>query len=427
MCYRYSDGPFWYIDVDEIIVQSSVDFVKLRKGNNSRSVNEHKKIGKELKTPKKETGDTMKQIQRSLLVHHPRAVVAAGWVVLWLAVTTGTAGADVSGTAEEFDGEPPRRAGLLGRTTTGGVGGGNHHHLRRSPTPKFMAGDLAGPAAAARGGRPEPPQQRQQRCRNLSEILCETAIFESFCELLNDSGAYDDLAEDFSGPSWTVFAPTNTALEGELLFLLGDDDGDRYSNDTDAGGLRDDRVMTDFLGFHVIRDELVAGSDLACNDTLVMSNGGSTRVVCNIHEGDEGAVYLVGNGNTNDEHPPPRIVVADVIACNGVIHVLDNVLIDGGEAAGGDDPVEESEEPVPAAPECRSIRKFGLVGGGGTAVSVARAGTNVNPSIGSQRYTTHPALCLTVVASNHFFVCVTLVSTHSLPNPSTPSRIHRPI
>jgi len=166
-----------------------------------------------------------------------------------------------------------------------------------------------------------------QQCQSLSDIICETSIFESFCELLIESGRFDDLSGDFSLPNWTVFVPTNAALE-DILDTIDQEDSSflaASSNDTDTATLEDEWVdedpLMDLLRFHLIRDQMMSGIDLVCNDTLVMSDGKEIKVSC---DGGNG-LYLTGSGNTNQ----PRVVVTDVVACNGIIHVIDGVLIHG--------------------------------------------------------------------------------------------------
>lgn len=201
--------------------------------------------------------------------------------------------------------------------------------------------------------KPGSKQTRQlQQCRSISEILCETDVFDSFCGLMNGTGLEDLLEdEDFQ---WTVFAPTNSALEDfdtEFLFLP--------TNDTD---IQDDDPLTDLLTFHMVSDQVVTGSQLECGDTLVMDNGGETTVLC----GDENAnsVYLVGEGNNQDidSNEAPRVAVTDVVACNGIIHVIDNVLLDGdgsSSATTASNGAEPDQKPKPESelPVCQSIQE----------------------------------------------------------------------
>jgi len=180
-----------------------------------------------------------------------------------------------------------------------------------------------------------------QQCQSLSDILCETSIFESFCILLTEYELFDELSGDFSSPNWTVFVPTNAALE-EILDTIDQNTSSflaASNNDTDTAFLGDEWInndpLKDLLGFHIVRDRMISGTDLVCNDTLVMSNGKKTKVFC---DGDNG-LYLTGSGNTKQ----PRVVVTDVIACNGIIHVIDGVLIDRNDEDDSDNSDDNSD------------------------------------------------------------------------------------
>jgi len=105
-----------------------------------------------------------------------------------------------------------------------------------------------------------------------------------------------DLVETLSGPGpFTVFAPTNDAFaalpEGILDYLLSDIP-----------------ALTDVLLYHVSSDELMS-DDLADAGSITTLQGGSL-------------VVSTGGRINNAE-----ILVADIQASNGIIHVIDQVLI----------------------------------------------------------------------------------------------------
>ena len=109
-----------------------------------------------------------------------------------------------------------------------------------------------------------------------------------------------DLAGTLSGEGpFTVFAPTDAAFaalpEGTLDALLADPSGD----------------LTDILLYHVVGDSVMSGmlSDGMKVETLF---GDSISVMIS-----EGNVYI------NDA----MVTVADIVAGNGVVHVIDAVLI----------------------------------------------------------------------------------------------------
>ena len=117
------------------------------------------------------------------------------------------------------------------------------------------------------------------------------------------------LGDALSGGSWTVFAPTNAAFEA-----LGPELMDTVMNDVG--------LLTDILMFHVV-DEPIYSKALACASTIEMANGQDSRTVCYGRNGVNG-IFQKGGSNTRDMMP--KIVSADVMACNGVIHVVSTFL-----------------------------------------------------------------------------------------------------
>ena len=143
----------------------------------------------------------------------------------------------------------------------------------------------------------------------LSDIV-DTAInanFSTLVDLVSEAGLVDAL----QGPGLTVFAPTNEAFEA-----LG-------QNTTDSLLLPENRQMLiDILSYHVVpqivlSDQLVDG---AMVDTLL-----------------ENATLAVSTNPAQVNGVD--IVTADILTSNGVIHVVDQVLlpgVDGGDMSGGD-------------------------------------------------------------------------------------------
>ena len=107
--------------------------------------------------------------------------------------------------------------------------------------------------------------------------------------------------------TYTVFAPTDEAFdklpEGTLESLLGDIP-----------------ALTNILLFHAVADEVILSSDLECTGLIEMANGNESRTVCR-----DGSTFQKGAGNSRDAMP--EIVTADVEACNGVIHVVSQVML----------------------------------------------------------------------------------------------------
>ncbi len=99
-------------------------------------------------------------------------------------------------------------------------------------------------------------------------------------------------------PGVTVFAPTDAAF-AEL--------GLDASNVCDIPR----KTLSNILRYHIVNRTLLSG-DVVASDTIRMANGQLTDISVT----DEG-VFI------NDA----QIVVVDVLAANGVIHVIDGVLL----------------------------------------------------------------------------------------------------
>ena len=110
------------------------------------------------------------------------------------------------------------------------------------------------------------------------------------------------------GP-FTVFAPTDEAFAalpaGTLDTLLADPTGD----------------LAGILTYHVVEGEVMAADVVDMDGQEVTTVNGATFTV---NVGDDGAVTLTdAAGNEVD------VVQTDVDASNGVIHVIDGVLLPG--------------------------------------------------------------------------------------------------
>lgn len=104
------------------------------------------------------------------------------------------------------------------------------------------------------------------------------------------------------GP-YTVFAPTDAAFaalpEGTLESLLLEENQDQLSG---------------ILTYHVVSDSIMA-SEVA-SGTVATVNGAEFTVAT-----EDGVVITDGQGNE------AQVVQTDIVASNGVIHVIDGVLI----------------------------------------------------------------------------------------------------
>lgn len=125
-----------------------------------------------------------------------------------------------------------------------------------------------------------------------AQITAETSALSSVLP--------DDLAADLAdeSASFIVFAPIDAAV-GEI-------DAEALTGDADLL----DRV----LGFHVVEGSILRAADITDGQTVTTREG--TNLTFSVD--DEGGVWVNGAG----------VVTADVETTNGVIHLIDGVLLD---------------------------------------------------------------------------------------------------
>jgi uncharacterized surface protein with fasciclin (FAS1) repeats len=128
--------------------------------------------------------------------------------------------------------------------------------------------------------------------------IVDTAVaageFTTLASLLESAGLVDTLKGD--GP-FTVFAPTDDAFDALPMDVL-----DALLANPDA--------LAEVLLYHVVLDELLA-EEVVSRHSLTSALGPRITVQGN---------QLTLNGDVN-------LIVTDVIADNGVIHVIDKVLV----------------------------------------------------------------------------------------------------
>ena len=116
--------------------------------------------------------------------------------------------------------------------------------------------------------------------------------------------------------AFTVFAPTDEAIT--KILATGVDTTDPY-------------LVQNLLTYHVVAAAKIESSDIDCSleeiPPMRMYNGFPTNVKC-----DSGSIFVVGAGNVAD--PKPKVIEADIKACNGVIHVVDEVILPGATDPG---------------------------------------------------------------------------------------------
>jgi len=134
--------------------------------------------------------------------------------------------------------------------------------------------------------------------QSIAEVASSNPDFSTLVSLVGAAG----LAETLSGPgTFTVFAPTNEAFakvdKATLDALAADPNG----------------ALKDVLTLHVLPTEVMAADAKAAVGTCVATvNGGKLKVE------ESGADLTIGGS---------KIVKTDIPATNGVIHVIDTVIV----------------------------------------------------------------------------------------------------
>ena len=140
--------------------------------------------------------------------------------------------------------------------------------------------------------------------------IVDTAIAAGDFTTLVSAVQAAGLEETLRGPGpFTVFAPTDDAFTalpaGTLDTLLADPTGD----------------LADILSYHVVDGAVMAADVAGLDGQDVTTVNGATFTV---EVGDDGGVSLTdATGNT------VTVVQTDIAASNGVIHVIDGVLLPG--------------------------------------------------------------------------------------------------
>ncbi|MBX2838443.1 MAG: fasciclin domain-containing protein [Gammaproteobacteria bacterium] len=148
---------------------------------------------------------------------------------------------------------------------------------------------------------------------NIVETAAAAGDFKTLSAALVATGLDATLADE--DQEFTVFAPTDSAFEA-----LG--------QDTIDGLLADPDALSSILLYHVLSG--------AVDSTTAISLAGNT--VSTINGADIELSLRDGSLFVNDS----RVITTDIIASNGIIHVLDAVLIPpANEPPKGDDPVKE--------------------------------------------------------------------------------------
>jgi transforming growth factor-beta-induced protein len=140
---------------------------------------------------------------------------------------------------------------------------------------------------------------------SIADVVVGNEDFSTLLAAVEAAGLTEALADPDA--TLTVFAPTNTAFEAALADL----------GLTAEELLADTETLTSILTYHVL-GESVTSQDLV--------DAGSEEIPVETLSGEE-LVVVVGDSGVTFQDQTAMVTTADVEASNGVIHIIDGVLL----------------------------------------------------------------------------------------------------
>ncbi len=208
------------------------------------------------------------------------------------------------------------------------------------------------PAAPAEEAMAEPTEAPAEESSDdmMAADIVDTAVaagsFTTLVAAVEAAGLVDTLKSE--GP-FTVFAPTDDAFaalpEGTVETLLEDPTG----------------ALSDILLYHVVPGKVMAADVVGMDGAMVETAGGSSFTIT-----IDGDSVMVDGAN---------VVTTDIETSNGVIHVIDAVIIPnaGEEEAMADPTAEPEEEPADAMMEADIVDTAVAAGSFTTLVAAVEA------------------------------------------------------
>jgi len=142
---------------------------------------------------------------------------------------------------------------------------------------------------------PAPPMQDP----TIAELAANTPELSILADAV---GMFPDLATALSGPgTYTVFAPTNDAFNAALTAI----------GQTSLDDIPED-VLRGILEYHVAASAALESGDLSDGQTVGMLSGDPVTI------GVNGATVTVNDAT---------VTTADIVGSNGVVHIVDAVLV----------------------------------------------------------------------------------------------------
>jgi len=174
------------------------------------------------------------------------------------------------------------------------------------------------------------------------DIFCDAIQETDLDDLFESSGRMsffgkphdiDDSEDILTETSFTVFAPTNQAFSN-LPKATGDESILEYLLSEDGHA-----TLNTIIVNHFVVANIITPNEIQCNsdtDTGILDDGKSSTTICG---SIFGPIYQVGPGNTNEAYRPTYSSgskqspshtvspVAPVYACNGIMYIMDNVIL----------------------------------------------------------------------------------------------------
>jgi len=156
-----------------------------------------------------------------------------------------------------------------------------------------------------------------QVCRSIADILCdEQSDFVQMCTLMQLANSNWTIPLLSPNSSWTIFAPTNAAIRNNYFY-----DGVKIN-------------FEDLFWSHVVEGRKIFKGDFCDSDcvsddkNLIPTKNITTKngkELCTLCENRSiKLIALKGSGNISSA----SFVSFDMVACNGVIHTISDVLLD---------------------------------------------------------------------------------------------------
>jgi uncharacterized surface protein with fasciclin (FAS1) repeats len=163
---------------------------------------------------------------------------------------------------------------------------------------------------------------------DITTVLASVSQFSRFLELAQRGGELDRLR---GTQELTLFVPSNAAIErnpGLLMNLLGGTTGSQQGS---VDEFRTTALLTHHMLAGVITTQSFSGQtrDVASlNGGLVQLNGMAVPATVAIVKpsGGAGSNFATGVGGQNLQ-PAAKIIMPDLMASNGVVHGIDNMLL----------------------------------------------------------------------------------------------------